>query len=221
MNAEPTGPAGGAGPARLGRKRDRSRDAQILDAALEVLAETGYAGLTIEMVASRAKAGKATVYRRWSSKEEMVVEALSRIKRRQAPLDQLPDTGTLRGDLLALFKPQSSDEAEYRMKLMAGLASMLSSTHPGLDEVVDDAVVAPWADAHRALMQRAADRGEIPSAATIDTVCQVVASVAAYRTLILRKRFDRDFLVLWIDDVVLPALHHGATTEPPQTDTSR
>ena len=215
LQAEATGSAGGAEPARLGRKRDHSRDGQILDAALEVLAEAGYAGMTMDMVATRAKAGKATVYRRWSSKEEMVVDAVSRMKRSQVPLDQLPDTGTLRGDLLALFKPQSLDEAEHKMKVMAGLASMIS-THAGLDDVANDALVAPWADAHRVLMQRAADRGEIPGAANIDTVSQVIPSVAAYRALVQRKPFDRDFLVLWIDDVVLPALHHGVSA-----DTSR
>lgn len=210
MHAEQRDLADGVKPVRVGRRRDHSRDAQILDAALEVLAEAGYAGMTIDMIATRARAGKATVYRRWASKEEVVLEALSRLKHRQAPpRDQLPDTGTLRGDLLALFKPQSSDEAEYRMKIMAGLASM-TSTHAGLDEVVNDTVVTPWADAHRALMQRAADRGEIVGA-NIDTVCRVVATVAAYRTLIQRKQFDRDFLVEWIDEVVLPALHHGAT----------
>ena len=210
LHAEPTDSAGSAQPVRLGRKRDHSRDAQILDAALEVLAETGYAGMTIDLVAARAKAGKATLYRRWSSKEEMVLGAVGRMKRSQVPLDQLPDTGTLRGDLLALFKPQSLDEAVYKMKVLAGLASMIS-THAGLDEAVDDAIVAPWADAHRALMQRAADRGEIPNSANIDTVSQVIPSVAAYRALIRRKPFDRDFLVSWIDGVFLPALHHGST----------
>lgn len=196
---------------RVGRKRDHTRDAQILDAALDVLAEAGYAGMTIDMVAARAKAGKATVYRRWASKEEVVLAALSRLKRGQAPpLDQLPDTGTLRGDLRALFTPQTSEEAEHRMKVMAGLASM-TSTDAGLDDVVDDTVVTPWADAHRALMQRAAARGEIPGGAQIDTVCQVVATVAAYRTLIQRRQFDLDFLLPWIDDVVLPALYHGAS----------
>lgn len=213
LRAEPTESAAGAQPVQLGRKRDHSRDAQILDAALQVLAEAGYAGMTIDMVAARAKAGKATVYRRWSSKEEMVLEAVSRMKRSQVDLERLPDTGTLRGDLLALFKPQSLDEAKYKMKVMAGLASMISS-HAGLDEAVNDAIVAPWADAHRALMQRAADRGEIASSANIDAISQVIPSVAAFRALIQRKPFDRDFLVSWIDGVVLPALHHGSAGGP-------
>ena len=61
---------------RLGRRRDHSRDPEILDAALEVLSEYGYDGMTIEMVANRAKAGKATLYRRGPSKAGLVVDAV-------------------------------------------------------------------------------------------------------------------------------------------------
>jgi AcrR family transcriptional regulator len=201
---------GGGEPARLGRKRDHSRDGVILQAALDVLAEVGYAGMTIDMVAARAKAGKATVYRRWASKEELVLEAVARTRRGELPLDELPDTGTLRGDLLALLTPLPRAEAEKRMRVMAGLASM-AVTHPGFDEAVNDTMVASWAMAYRALMQRAVERSEIPDTADIETVSQVIPSVAAYRTLIRRKPFERDFLTTWIDGVVLPALHHGAT----------
>ena len=62
---------------RLGRKRDHTRDAEILDATIEVLAETGSDGMTIDMVAARAKAGKATVYRRWASKPDLVLDAVA------------------------------------------------------------------------------------------------------------------------------------------------
>ena len=88
---------------KLGRKRDHTRDPEILAAALEILAETGFDGMTIDMVATRAKAGKATLYRRWPSKNELVIDAVACMK--QADLDQsrLPDTGTLRGDLVAMM----------------------------------------------------------------------------------------------------------------------
>jgi AcrR family transcriptional regulator len=203
-------PAGG--PAKVGRKRDPSRDEAILQAALDVLAEVGYAGMTIDLVATRAKAGKATVYRRWSSKEEMVLEAVARTRPGVLSLDDLPDTGTLRGDLLALFTPQPRREVEKRMKVMAGLASM-ALTHPGFDEAVNDTMVVSWAEAYRALMQRAMGRGEIAQTADIDTICEVIPSVAAYRALIRRKSFERDFLTTWIDGVVLPALLHGRAAE--------
>jgi len=190
---------------RVGRKRDHTRDAVILDAALEVLAEAGYAGMTMDMVAVRAKAGKATVYRRWSSKEELVLDAVARMKRSQVDLDRLPDTGTLRGDLVALIKPQSIAEEEHKLKVMGGLASMLSHD-PGLADAVNAAINEPWVDAYRVLMRRAIDRSEIPDSIYFETLLHVVPSMAAYRVIIQRKPVDRAFLVSLIDGLLLPAL---------------
>ena len=211
--------AGRRQPARLGRKRDHTRDPEILDAALEVLAEVGYDGMTMDMVAARAKAGKATLYRRWPSKAELVLDAVAHMKRGQVDLDRLPDTGTLRGDLVAMIKPQSIEEAERKLKVMAGLASMLSHDR-GLAEAVNAAIVEPWADAHRMFMNRAVDRGEIPAAADVETLSHVVPSMAAYRTLIQRKPVDRDFLVSLIDGLLLPALR-GASVEAAPGQTRR
>src|SRR3989337_1831183 len=81
---------------RLGRKRDHTRDPEILEVALDVLAETGYDGMTIDTVATRAKAGKATLYRRWPSKADLVLDAVVCMKSKDIDLDALPDTGTLR-----------------------------------------------------------------------------------------------------------------------------
>ncbi|GFM67585.1 putative TetR-family transcriptional regulator [Pseudomonas cichorii] len=188
-----------------GRKRDPGRDAAILDAAIEVLAESGYDGMTMDMVAMRARAGKATVYRRWSSKAELILDAVAHLKRGQVDIESLPDTGTLRGDLLALFKPQSAEEGERKMRVMAGLASVLLQ-HPQLAEAGDAAIVEPWAAVNRMLMRRALERGEISANADIDAASQVLPSMAAYRALIQRKPFDLQFLTTMIDGVLLPAL---------------
>ncbi|MGC5010336.1 TetR/AcrR family transcriptional regulator [Streptosporangium sp. DT93] len=190
---------------RTGRKRDHTRDAQILDATLDVLAEVGYAGMTMDMVAARAKAGKATLYRRWPSKGELVVDAVARMKHTMAGVERLPDTGTLRGDLLALHRPQSVGEGERTLRIMAGLASMISIDDT-FAEAADTAVVKPWADAHLAFMRRAVDRGEIPATADIETLSQVVPCMAAHRALVQRKPFDRAFLVTLVDGVIMPAL---------------
>ncbi len=190
---------------RLGRKRDPSRDADILDAALEVLAEEGYAGMTMDMVAERARAGKATVYRRWPSKPALVLDAVARLKKSAVDLEHLPDTGTLRGDLLALFKPQPLEEGQRTLAVMAGLASMVSSD-ASFAEAVTDTMVTPWAEAHLALMKRAVKRKEVPAAADLHTLSRVTASMAGFRTLIERKPFTREFLVSMVDTVVLPAL---------------
>lgn len=203
MTQDPT--VGDAVHRRPGRKPDPSRDAEILNAALQVLAEVGYTGMTMAAVAARAKAGKGTFYRRWPSKAELVLEAVGHMKRSQADLDRLPDTGTLRGDILALFKPASVEEGEYQLTIMAGLASMLSQDR-GLAEAANDAIVEPWAAANRALLTRALSRGEIDAAADIETLAQIIPSIAAYRALIQRRPFDRDFLVSIIDGVLLPAV---------------
>ncbi len=201
-------------PVRLGRKRDHTRDAAILDASLDVLAEVGYDGMTMDVVAARAKAGKGTVYRRWSSKAEMVLDAVARMEDNEADLERLPDTGTLRGDLVAMIRPSSLVESERRLKVMAGLASMMSR-HQELAEAGNAAVVEPWVGALRVLMQRAADCGEIPASADVEAVSQVIPSMAAYRVFIQRKPFDRDFLVSLIDGVVLPALRPGPVAAEP------
>jgi AcrR family transcriptional regulator len=192
----------------LGRKRDPTRDAAILDAALDVLAEIGYERMTMDMVATRAAAGKATIYRRWPSKEALILDAVARMKRTQVDLDQLPDTGALRSDLLALFKPQSLEASEHKLKVMTGLAALLLN-HAGLAEAAHEAMVAPWTDAHRIFMQRAVARGEIAPSADIETAAQIIPSMAAYRALIQRKPFEHAFLVTLIDSVLLPALRHG------------
>ena len=197
---------------KLGRKRDHTRDAEIMDAAVEVLAETGYDGMTIDMVASRAKAGKATLYRRWASKDELVIDAVACMKKDDLSIEALPDTGTLRGDLVAMIKPHSIQDSEKKMQIMAGLMSMLNS-NPSLSEAAHAAIVEPRASVNRFFMQRAIDRGEIPADADIETLSLVSQAMGSYRTLLLRKPIDRAFIISVIDGVILPAL--GIT--PPKT----
>ena len=189
---------------KLGRKRDLTRDPEILNAALDVLAETGYEGMTVDMVAARAKAGKATIYRRWPSKAELVLDAVACIKKADTAPDRLPDTGTLRGDLVAMIKPHSIEDGERKLQIMAGLASMLTSS-PEMADAVNAAIIDPRAAVNRLFLQRAIDRGEISADVDVETLSMVSASMAAHRTLMQRKPIDRAFLVSLIDGVILPA----------------
>ena len=142
---------------KLGRKRDHTRDPEILEAALDVLAETGYDRMTVDMVAARAKAGKATVYRRWASKAELVVDAVACMKRVDVDSETLPDTGTLRGDLIAMMKPHTIVDAEKKLRVMAGLVSMLAE-NPELADAVNAAIVEPRASINRMFLRRAVER---------------------------------------------------------------
>jgi len=190
---------------KLGRKRDHTRDPEILDAALDVLAETGYEGMTIDMVATRAKAGKATLYRRWPSKSELVIDAVACMKSHLLDHATLPDTGTLRGDLVAMVKPPTIQDAERKLKVMSGLVSMVAR-NPELAEAVQTALIEPRAAVNRTLFQRAIDRGEIPAETDIETLSMISPAMVSYRTLMLQKATDRAFLLSIIDKVIMPAV---------------
>lgn len=192
-------------PARAGRKRDPSRDVAILDATIEVLAEAGYAGLTVERVAAVAGAGKATVYRRWPTKTDLVLDAITRLDAGSLDPATLTDTGSLRGDLHALLSPHGDGDDGRRLRIMASLTSLLAE-HPALGEAADQAVIGPWAAANRALIQRAIARGEIEPVGDLDTLARVVPTMAAYRVCIERRTIPSDYVASLIDGVLLPAL---------------
>ncbi|HEV2528470.1 MAG TPA: TetR/AcrR family transcriptional regulator [Thermomicrobiales bacterium] len=191
---------------RGGRKRDPTRDDDILDATLDVLAEVGYAGLTTDLVAARAQAGKATMYRRWHTKDDLILDAVRKMKRDFTLPDRLPDTGTLRGDLVGLIRDENLIDGDRTLGVMAAMTEVVAR-HPGIADTVHDIVHCPWAAVQEAVMRRARDRGEIPPSARVETVSQVMASMAAYRVMIQRRVVDRPFLEGLIDDVILPALH--------------
>src|ERR1700734_1414294 len=104
--ASPEGPEAAA---HRGRQLDATRDAALRDAALELLAEIGYDRLSIDAVAARAKASKMTIYRRWSGKADLVVDAL----RCPGKTGEVPDTGSLRGDLQALGRRSDNPGARF------------------------------------------------------------------------------------------------------------
>jgi AcrR family transcriptional regulator len=114
--------------ARTGRHAPRpriegDREAEILEATLELLANSGYDRLTMDAVSTAAKASKATLYRRWDSKAELVVDALSRAK--GAPQVQDVDTGSLRGDLLTLACAQGGFSDGRVIAVMAAVITAL------------------------------------------------------------------------------------------------
>jgi AcrR family transcriptional regulator len=197
-------------PAKLGRPLDVTRDADILDAALEVLSEEGFDGMTIDMVAARAKAGKATLYRRWPSKTELVIDAVACMKNSDINYDDLPDTGTLRGDLVAMIKAPAVRDGAKKMRVMAGLISLIAR-NPELAEAARAAVIAPRAELNRFLLQRAVDRGEVSADVDLATIANISPSMVTYRTMMLGKPVDRDFLISIIDKVILPAAGLGST----------
>ena len=162
MTTSPKPEASGASlPARPGRKREHSRDAVILDSTLAVLAERGYDGMTIDLVAAHAGMARATVYRRWPSKADLVLDAVSRLSQGDVDAARLPDTGTLRGDMVAMIRPFDDEQQQVRIQAMVSLLAVAHADHR-LAEVTTSAGLRPWIDAIGQLIRRAVDRGEYP-----------------------------------------------------------
>ncbi len=191
----------------LGRKRDHTLDTRILEAAIEILAELGFDSMTMDMVAARAKSGKATVYRRWPSKAELVRDALIWMSQNSVELEHLPDTGNLRDDLLTLVKPYSLEFSERKLRVLAKLGSFFSE-HRKIAEEASAGIFGPWTDFNRALMQRAIKRGEIPAQADIEMACQVIIAMTSYRSITQGQPFGRADYAALLDHILLPGLKH-------------
>jgi AcrR family transcriptional regulator len=208
--AQQTPVASGDKPrAKVGRKRDHTRDGEILDAALVVLAEQGYDGMTIDMVATHAGMARATVYRRWATKADLVLDAVSRMSQTDVDLDQLPDTGSLRGDMTAMIIPFDDEQQQVRIHAIAGLLS-LAKTDERLAEAAAGSGIGPWIAANRILMQRVVDRGEFPPA-DIDTLAEVIPMLCVSRA-VQRLPITREFSLALIDGVIIPALSGSCRT---------
>jgi AcrR family transcriptional regulator len=184
-----------------GRKRDASRDDALRQAALEVLAEVGYDRLTIDAVAARAGAGKATCYRRWAGKAELVVDAVSRMKAQPAR----PDTGTLRGDLVELTCHFHDGDDAFRTGVQAGLVSGL--VHDAkLREVFAELFIAPRKAVFRDVFDRAVERGEIAPVPNYELLSDVVPSMVFHQMILTGKPPGPAFVLTVIDQIVLPLI---------------
>ncbi|XVV15080.1 TetR/AcrR family transcriptional regulator [Actinoplanes sp. CA-131856] len=193
-----------AAPNKGGRKRDHSRDGVILDAALDVLAETGYESMTIDMVAVRAGTARATVYRRWPTKIDLVLSAVKRLAPGPVDLDRLPDTGSLRGDCIALMQPDTSEQAERRVRVISGLQS-IAGRDERIAAVLTDGGMQPWIDANRLLIERAIDRGEY-GPVDVDALSQVLPLMCTCRVAVQQLPITPEYSIALIDEVLLPAM---------------
>ena len=202
------------GPAP-GRKRDASRDDALCQAALELLAEVGYDRLTIDAVAARAGAGKATCYRRWAGKAELTVGAIGRMKAQP----ELPDTGTLRGDLVELTCHfHDTEDAAFRTDVQAGLVSGLVRDAK-LREVFAEQFIAPRKAVFRTVFQQAVERGEIAPVPNYELLSDVVPSMVFHRMIMTGKAPDPEFVQTIIDQIVLPLTAKNPNQSPTQTRT--
>lgn len=168
-------------PARGGRPRSPAADAAIREATLHLLRTEGYAKLTMAGVAAQAGVSTATLYRRWHSKLDLVVDVLQAL----AEDWPIPDTGSLAGDLRAVLDMMLTGSAATG-SIMRGLVSELSRNHE-LAEALRRNLILPRRAAMVTVLDRAANRGELRPGIDDDLVFDILAGALYYRFAVLGR----------------------------------
>jgi AcrR family transcriptional regulator len=189
-----------AGSRSGGRPRDGSRDGAIRRATLQLLAEVGYDGVTMDQVASRAKAGKATIYRRWPSKAALVVETIVAVAEESMPV---PDTGSFRTDMLALLRAYRDSVGDDRGKVLAELISEMPR-NAELRAAVHDGFITQRRLAMDTIVARAIARDEIDPTVDRLILMELGSALLLQRILLSGQPVDEDFLETIVGEVVLP-----------------
>ena len=187
-----------------GRPRDPRRREAILQASIDLVAEVGYDRMTVEALAARAGVSKPTIYRRWpGGKKEIIVDA---IRSRNADAGALPDTGSLRGDLMALFG-LVIDTIDEDAHLAGGLISQLRASEE-LSTLMREEIVAHERCRVDRLIARGVARGELSPDARITPLFHDLAGALIFtRAVIIGDPLDSSFLEELVDHVLLPVLN--------------
>jgi len=190
-------------PARATRRRGAALEAALLEAAWVELTEVGYPALTMEGVAARAGTGRAVLYRRWSSRSELVLAALKHHQPQFSAAAEPPNTGSLREDVLELLRAMSSRTGE----IMAGISFMFADYYQQTGEspaawrerfMVDRPSSMP------AILARAVERGEADPARITDQVLRLPVDLVRHDLIMTLGPLPEATLVKIVDELFLP-----------------
>jgi len=205
--------ANSAAPAELERTQLRRRGAQledaILAAAYDELVEVGYTAFSVEGVAARAGTGKASIYRRWPTKQHLVTDAL---------LSQLPTPVQCGVSFSADALPDSVTTVDALRRIATNIAQVMASpagdamravkcealADPDLARLVDERFQEPRRQAMLALLRRGVERGEVRPEAVTELVADLLPAVLSFRVLMQRERITRRDVAAIIEQIIIP-----------------
>lgn len=204
-STRPTGrqrPGGAFGPVR-----DETRDARIIEAVLDLIVESGYADLTMGAVAARAEVAKATVYRRWASREDLVADALESLMLSPVPAE-VTAAETLREDLIATLTHSSACLHPRRRRFSAVLAA--TASHPEIVDTLRERYIAAQREGIASCLRRAHERGEITPERIERLLAPGRLEIAAavgllvFQEELLGALLDVEGIARLVDQVLLP-----------------
>lgn len=189
-------------PVVAGGSRGAPRESAICSAALELLVEVGYDRMSMDAVAHRARASKATIYRHWPGKRELVLDA---IRTRGPKVVVPPDTGSLRGDIVAALRTINDGVGNEDLALVAGVLRAMRST-PELADCLRAKVIEEKRAVGTTIVERAVARGEVAPDADPGIFHEVAPALVIFRVLVTGQPVDDEFLAHVADDVLVPLL---------------
>ena len=183
------------------KPRWTEREAELLAVTLRHLQEHGYERLTVESVATEARSSKATMYRRWPSKERLVLAAfIEGTNCSEVP----PQTGSLRGDLIDIGSVICDQSVEHASTMRAVLMELDRS--PELAEAFETEFVLQRRVVFNEVLAAAVDRGEIDAEVITDELNDMLAGYLVFRFLMPGKRPTKNTVVALVDEVIIPSL---------------
>ena len=173
---------------RVGRPRSEEREQEILEAAIAAFIEEGYNAMTIEGVAARAGAGKATLYRRWNNKAELVADAIRRYVCREVPL---VDTGDVRADLRVMFRAMQAAFRGLDGALMVAFTAE-RIRNPDLSDAFDRQFVSDRKVHLHRLIKKGVETGQLAPATDVELLAEVGPALFLHELVHRRGRIRAD-----------------------------
>jgi AcrR family transcriptional regulator len=208
-----TGAGGDGERLRRRRPRDPKVDAAILTAAVDLLGEVGYARLTIDQVVARAGVGKASLYLRWPNKVALVAEA---IQFRSGALPEVPDTGSLREDMLVFLRALLRTQSGAGRALSAVSGEIASN--PDLRDAFHRSVAGTLLACVRTMVERAVARGELPPSSDVDLLAMLPQAYLQHWHLVDEGRPDDAAVARIVDQFFTPATSRALTDRTARAD---
>lgn len=184
------------------RRRGQALEAAIYDAVFAELSAVGYGGLTMEGVANRARTAKSSLYRRWSSVEELVAAAVHRLLPDAAVV---PESGDLREELIAALNRINETLSGPVGQVVGSILGDLKGS-PDLQAAAREQVIAPRTRTMHTIFERAAHRGEIRPGAATPFVIQAGPAVIIHTCLLQGLSLSAQDIADIVDQVILPAV---------------
>ncbi|HYB17875.1 MAG TPA: TetR/AcrR family transcriptional regulator [Streptosporangiaceae bacterium] len=193
-----------AGPApetsrRPGRPRSEQAEQAIIEATLDLFAEKGFEGVCVELVAARAGVGKATIYRRWPNKQELLLAAFASLK---SPFPE-PKGVSVRDDLLAMVEVMCADKADPRKARRYALLLGEGEKYPRLMARYKETVVQPRRDAMRAVIRHGIQTGELRADTDVEIAMLSLTGAIMSQEKSEDGTFDGDFAARLVDGLLL------------------